>query len=215
MKPYSNKGQWLVVAVLAASACAPPVSSTGSSSIRTIDPNRVQGPYAPAGQQFSIRLDQSIDTMGSLRNGAFTARLLSPLSGSDGRVIAPTGALVHGSIHSLGSTTSPRVKLDFETVDTVYGPAPIQASIRAAQYRRYPGPVNFRLSPYAGDYYYGYGWGYWGGWPGWGPVGGGPWYGYGDWVPYRPNEVHLPAGAQLRLVLTRPVIPARTMVSPR
>jgi hypothetical protein len=204
---------WLVAALGAAPACAPVVASSGPHSVRTVDPNLVRGPYAPAGQRFSVRLDQAIDTQESLRRGTFTARLQTPLVGADGRVFAAAGTTVSGHIRSLGSMESPRVLLRFDSIDTVFGPAPLQASLRGAQYRRYPGPVLYSVWPGYPVYD-----GYWGAY-GWGPIGGGPGYayygGYWDYFPYRPPEVHLPAGARMDLLLTRPLFAPGTTVERR
>jgi hypothetical protein len=190
-----------VLALVAVSAaCGPTVSSTGSHTVHTLNPAQVSGPYAPAGQMVAVHLDQTIDTMVSTRMQQFTARLQTPLLDAQGNVFAPVGSLVHGHVASLGSIEAPRVKLQFDAVDTPFGTLPLSAALLDAQYRQYPGPVVFLPGPdYTG------GWGWWG-------YGGGPWD-YGTEA-YRPHEVQLPRDAVLHLQLTRPVLAPGTGVIP-
>jgi hypothetical protein len=193
--------------LLGMSACMPTVSGSGTTATNVPRSASIQGPYVPAGQRLVVQLDQAIDTMESLRRGTFTAHLVAPLVGADGRVIAATGATVHGFVRSLGSVDYPRISLRFESVDTVYGSAPLPARVRNAQYRTYLGPALYGAAP-AEPY------GAWGGGPG-AFYGAGLGYGYyGDWyyAPYYPREVHMPAGAQLELQLSQPLVPPGSTV---
>jgi len=168
--------------------------------VRPVDTSRVQGTFGQAGQRFQVSLDQPIDTLESVRRGTFTAHVVSPILGSDGRVLVPAGAAVTGEVRSLGSLETPYIRVRFDTVETVHGAAPLQARLRAADYHEYMGPW---ITGYDVGYRSGYAWG------------GGPSYA-NDWyyVAFRPTEVRLPAGARLDLVLTRPLVPPGSAVLP-
>lgn len=200
--------------VLVLGGCAPAVMAVRPSSVPRIEPSQIRGPYVPKGTRMIVRLEGEIDTLRSRPGQPITARVLAPLYAPDGRVIVPAGATLRGRLVSVGSPERPRVRLLFESVDTVQGPAPIVAEIEASQHARYPGPTRWRQVP--ADWYYGglstyaygdlYGWGPWGGGP--------PGFGGYVWEPYNPREVYLPEGALLRLELDEPLIPPGTRVLP-
>lgn len=196
----------LLAVASATGGCAHPVASTGTHDVHHhANAAGFAGPWAPAGARLTAQLEQPIDTSVGGERSTFTARLVTPLRGAAGRELAPAGATIRGRIVSLGSRTSPRVRLEFDQLDTVYGPARLNAALRSAQYSTYRGAtVHVPWGTDGATTFDGYG-------THAGtrllPYGGGP---YSDgYVPYRPREVRLPAGAQLDLVLTRPLVAPR------
>lgn len=191
--------------------CVPtPVSSTGPQTVRTAEEAHIQGPFVPAGTAFSIRLDQSLDTLGSGSGQRFTGVVSRSLADRSGNVIVPAGAHVNGHVQSvIGTTGVPRLRLHFEGIETVAGVKPIAVRVSSADLVTYAGPPQVTAAPFGYDSWYG---SYYGSYPA--PIGGGPvaWpsygygYGYGGYDVYIPREVHLPAGATIDLVLTRPVL---------
>ena len=200
-----------VVIAFVAGGCYSTVSSTSPRRVRDVDPARVQGPYVPAGARFSVRLNNDIDTMRSATGQPFTGVVEVALTGPNGQVVVPAGAAIRGHLASTGSAISPSVRLDFESVDTVNGPAAIEARVKASNYQAYLGPPMFVPAP---SYGYSSAWGYGYAGPGFpfggygvAPYGGGPYYGGDLYTPIQPREVRLPQGARLELQLTRPILP--------
>jgi hypothetical protein len=185
--------------VLAAGCTTAPVTSTSGRSIHTSAEARITGPFVAAGTQFTARLDRPLDTMATTRGETFTAVLDQPLVDQNGRAIVPAGARLTGRVDSVMGVNGPRLRLDFQGVQTTAGFAPIEARVDASTAQTYLGPPRYVAQPYGYDSWYGP---YYGGYPY--PYGGGPsGYVYDE---YRPREVHLPAGAVLRLTLTHPLI---------
>ena len=197
------------VAVLSTiAACMPtPVSSTGPQTIRNAEQARIQGPFAPAGTSFSIRLDQSLDTLSGGSGQRFTAVVARGITARNGQVIVAPGAHVHGYVQSVvGVTGVPRLRLHFDGIETVRGVQPLSVRINSADLMTYAGPPQYAAAPFGYDSWYG---SYYGSYPA--PIGGGPvpWpsYGYGyAYDVYIPREVHLQAGAAMDLLLTRPLL---------
>jgi hypothetical protein len=164
-----------------------------------MDEAQLQGPFVPAGTRFTARLDRTIDTQSTHRGEPFFAVTDEALRDRAGQVIVPAGARIHGRVHSVHGATGNRIRLEFDGIDTLVGYAALQARIDDADSQHYRGAARYSARPQGWDSWYGP---YYGSYPG--GVGGGP-------VPYlydevRPREVMLPAGATLRLVLTRPLV---------
>jgi hypothetical protein len=207
----------VVLVVLAMAGCgSPPVASVGPRSVHHVDARRIQGAYVPEGTIFTVHLARAMDTRGSPRGTPFTARLEKPLCSATGEVLVPAGSVLHGRLASVGHANAPRIRLDFDTVDTPAGPAPIQAAIRHAQYQIRRGSPHARVVPesssYADDpFLYPYDRYAYGG-PSRSVVGGGP--GASTTQMYYPNEIQVPQGAILRLVLVRPLLPPGSTIRP-
>jgi hypothetical protein len=209
----------MVVIGVVATGCYSSVSSTSPRRVRDVDPATVQGPYVPAGARFSVRMNDQIDTLHSTPGQPFTGTVEVALTSPDGQVVVPAGAAIRGHVASIGSPSAPRVRLDFESVDTVNGPARIEARVKDASYQAYLGPPVFVPAPVY-DYSDAWGFGYAGpGYPmgGYGirPFGGGPYYGE-LYEPVQPREIRITPNSRLELQLTRPLLPpGARVVSPR
>ncbi len=140
-------------AIIAMSVLLPPlacgtvqeVSSVGPQNPHPLPAGSVAGPYVQAGTQFSARLDQRIDTLYTPPGTRFSATTTAPLLASDGRVIVPSGAKIRGVVMSVGDADAPILRLDLEDIDTVEGPVPLHAAVRAAQHHDWAGPPTTTL----------------------------------------------------------------------
>jgi hypothetical protein len=167
-------------------------------------------PYAPAGTEFEVRLDRTIDTQTSVDGEPFTATLIRPIS-AGGVVLVPQGAELHGRVARI-DRFGPRIELAFDSVALPAGRAPIGArviSVELTRYRTLPprwGVANAQ-PPSLGS-------------PEERAMGipearvGGP-----DAQVPGPDaqdrgatiEMSIPQGAALRLILTRPIVDARSL----
>jgi hypothetical protein len=205
----------LIALAIAAPACSTAipqdVATTTPADVRKVDPKHVAGPFVQAGTVFTIELEQPIDTRGSRIGQPFTARTVEALVASNGRVIVPAGALVHGRVASTGNLAHPRVRLELDSIDTANGPASVAAVVLQAQRFTYPGDVSLdpvEAPAFADEYVYPFD-----------PMG----YGTGTSrgpsasVAYEhayPREIRIPRGARISLELTRPILPPGTGFTP-
>lgn len=195
-----------MIAVLLAGCAATEadVAAVGPKTVRDIDPRLVEGPFVHAGTRFTVRVDQPIDTEFSTAGTPFTARAEVPLRGTDGKVLVPAGALLRAHVVSTESDGQPRIRVELDSIDTVFGPTRITAAVEHAQRQVYSGPpvVLPTPAPYLMDDYlypidfYGYGYG-----------------GYRNRV-FLPREIHIPVGAVLTLVLMRPLFAPGDRIHP-
>jgi hypothetical protein len=119
----------MVLCACAFCACARrEVESVAPGTVVGVAPNRVHGPYVPAGAFLTIALGRPLSTA-SVPGEPFTATVESALVGTDGRVAVPAGATLWGHVVSTREGGSPRIVLSFDTVQTTLGPAPIVAAI--------------------------------------------------------------------------------------
>jgi hypothetical protein len=123
------------------------VSSIGPQNPHPVPPGAVRGPFAQAGSLFVVALDGAVDTFYTPPGTRFTATVTRPLEGLDGRVLVPTGAKVHGTLASVGTTDAPLIRVELESVDTVAGTVPLHAAVRWAQHYDWKGPPT--PEPYA------------------------------------------------------------------
>ena len=203
----------LLLIFVSTASCAeePDVAAVGPTSVRDLPPPRVVGPYVHAGVALPLRIDGDIDTEYAQRGAVFTARTEAPMRADDGSVVVPEGALVRAHIVSTGTAEAPRVRIAFDSVETVQGPARIAAQIEHAQHTAHPGPLT-PVPPesarvFVDEYVY--------------PVDFTQ-YGSGEWPTnntfqgaqslYFPREIHIPEGSRMTVVLTRPILPPGTRV---
>jgi hypothetical protein len=137
-------------------------------------------------------MDRAVDTYFTPAGSPYTATVATPLFGSHGRLIVPSGAKTYGTIVSVGSYEEPRLRLTLDSIDTVQGKTPLHAAIRRSQYLQWlaPDPLDFAASARTSS----------GSPPG--ATSYGPFYGYGF---SQPREVHIPAGAVVELALVEPL----------
>jgi hypothetical protein len=178
------------------------VASIGPQSPQPVAPGVIRGPYVQAGTAFWVRLDQPIDTFYTSPGAPLSAKVAAPVQGWDGQVLVPTGALVRGTLASVGEGDAPIIRVQLQSIDTIRGTVPLHASIRSAQHYDWKGPptpetITADVYPYDFEDY------------------GTETSSSNTSVPGRPvegrtlmqpREVHVPAGALLRLQLTEPLV---------
>jgi hypothetical protein len=153
-------------------------------------------PYAPAGTEFEVRLDRTIDTQTSVSGEELTATLIRPIS-AGGVVLVPAGAELHGTVARI-DRFNPRVELAFDSVALPSGRVPIGVrvlSVELTRYRTLPprwGVANAQ-PPSMGS-------------PQAQAVGSTDAQDRGVTI-----EMSIPQGAALRLSLTRPIVDARSL----
>lgn len=197
------------VLVLALGACAPSVASVRPHTAVDIEPEQIHGPYVPKGTRFMVRLEDTLDTRRSRPGQGFQATVLTPLRTPDGKVVVPAGSTLVGTVVSTGRPDRPRLRLRFDSIETVHGAAPLVADIEHSERTRYRGPPRLRPTPLVADEVSIAP----SGRVGIPPVGGGPaWDVNPPLEIYSPREVHLARGALLELELSEPLIPPGTRV---
>lgn len=201
------------VLALAAGCAREGVHAAEPQEVKRVSPAAVQGPYVPAGTQFAVSMQDTVGTQTSYEGTPFTATVVRPLLAGDGSVVVPQGATVHGRVANVDSGMSPVLLLDFDTIETQWGDAPISAKLQDAQKVTFPGNDEVYDPAYGYDDYGYYDAAFYS--PG---IGTYPYYGgyYGGVTPYyqpigfydyNAREIRVPAGATLQLELTRPILP--------
>lgn len=88
---------------------------------------------APAGAIFAVTLNNTISTQSNTAGDAFTATLQEPIMDTEGNVLVPAGATVHGHItrvsHSGDVTKTATINLAFDRVTWGNRSAPLDASV--------------------------------------------------------------------------------------
>lgn len=188
----------VLVSALVACGGQPLVQSQAPTTVIDVPSAEVHGPYVPAGGTLSVVLDRTLSTLHSLPGEPFAATSESSLKAPDGRVLVAQGAKLRGHVATAHDGDSPQLVLSFDTVQTPTGNAPIVAEILDV---KEPPPPNslaraereLLSSP-----------------PTPGPPSGVP-----ITAPQPAStDVTLPAGAVLKLELTRPILPPGTIVGP-
>jgi hypothetical protein len=133
--------------------------------------------YAPAGTRLAIRLSTPISTVSSSAGQTFSAEVLTPVLAADGTVLVAAGAPLLGHVAQIefGGTT-PRLRLGFDTVETMRGPAPLAVGVVSTESRRAPGTMELVPRPSGALT-----------------------------VHRRPAHIEVPAGARIELALTEPL----------
>ena len=95
-----------------------------------------EGPQVAEGTQFRVRLNQGLSSQHSYAGQPFTAIVETPLRATNGDVLVPKGALLHGEV--VDANISPAdLTLRFSTVETDEGRTRVEASIRASEQKLY------------------------------------------------------------------------------
>ena len=201
---------WLGLACAGLVACdkTTGVQAAEPKQVESVPPERVQGPYVPAGTEFVAVLQDELGTERSSSGTNFTARLQHDLKTPDGQILVRSGSELKGKVVSVDSGPQPSMKLDFHTIATTGGDVPIAATITRAHEYVWLDP-EFVYDPFAGYeavlyhpvYHPGYV----------GPTSTGP--GVRPEVVYS-REITLPEGTELTLKLTRPLPGPAAQVTP-
>jgi hypothetical protein len=170
--------------------------------VRTTSRTIVRVPHedeVPVGTEFAVRLTTPIGTSLNEPGDSFVAASVTPLRAADGSLVAPEGAKTTGKGVGVDEGPAASLRIEFESIDTVSGSAPLSATVEAepsalARYRTEP--IYSTQLPYTAVLL--------------------PISTSGDSDSVTPRDrsivhrVNLPAGTPLGLVLMRPLAPAPT-----
>jgi hypothetical protein len=181
------------------------VRATGSTRVRAVSADQIQGAYVPAGTEFVVRMNEQVSTQGSRVGQPFSATLQTPLREPGGAVLVPPGATVSGHVAGLQWGRLPVIWLAFESIESPGGSLPLEVAVRGAERITLRGPARVALLPSHDNV----------GTAIFEPTFGAPYQntlgepngGYGR-PPFfgHPLEAVLPPQAWIRLVLTRPLL---------
>jgi hypothetical protein len=186
-------GNWktvIALGALLASSCHQPIN------VETRAPTEpAPRDTAPAGTTFTVELSRPIDS--NVPAAPLDAIVLGPITGAGGSTIAKNGAAVAGRAIGVHGPNGDGVELELDTIETTDGKTTLSATFAPRQ--RDPSLANLDLrGPGIGyDALLGH--------PPAAPtsaIGGGP-------RETPAPSIHLPAGARLDLMLTRPLGSAR------
>ena len=119
----------IAFATLAAVACASTQSASGNRAAANAEV-QIQGPHVRAGTRVRARLNRFIDsTTTPGRAQPFEAVVLSELRTNDGDVFVPYGASVRGDL--VWDEARRRVQLNVATIETVVGAVPVVVDVRS------------------------------------------------------------------------------------
>lgn len=99
----------LVLALTGSLGCAaekPQVMAAGPQTAEYVSTDDIRGPFAQSGTQFSVILDQELDTKTSYVGQPFTATVGAPIYSTSGRIIVPKGATLEGEVVNIGQEPS-------------------------------------------------------------------------------------------------------------
>lgn len=118
-------------------ACAGTTQNTApNSSTALVAPSPAQMEKAElanvSGAELRVRLNQDLGPGLSSEKGTFSARLMSPIVSSRGRVIIPVGSLVHGHVVHVDDSNR-RIELAFDRIETRTGSHWLRATVIGAQ----------------------------------------------------------------------------------
>lgn len=184
------------------------VRSVDPQTIVRHDPTKIATPHVPAGTSFRVEMLAEVGTDISREGDPFVAVVLDPLVAPDGTLVVERGARVSGNVADVDTGLTPKLALDFVAVDTVRGgAAPIAVKVEGAEEVEIAGRPD--LDPTVPNYdatFY----------PpatatfpaGTGPISP-PRYLHPSVLQYDADagDLRLPRGAELRVTLTRAIVP--------
>jgi hypothetical protein len=119
-----------------AAGCARPPAAAGtvvSASPQEIRHGQVEGPHLPAGTPVTLRLITPIGTDASRAGDDFTAEVAEDVLLADGTVAIAKGAPVRGVVTRVERDDAPALELEFSAVRTTWGERGIEARIEKAE----------------------------------------------------------------------------------
>jgi hypothetical protein len=128
----------IVAATVLLTACAGKsrVAEPNNVSLAKLTPDAAKMERAElaniTGAEMRVRLNQDLGPGISTVNGTFSARLISPIVGSRGRVLVPVGSLVHGHVIHVDEA-SRRVEIAFDRLETRSASYWMRATVVTAQ----------------------------------------------------------------------------------
>jgi hypothetical protein len=118
---------------LLASACGSQPHAAARAPAPEPADERLEEPYLPVRTEFGVILEQPIGTHLVTPTQQFTARVRHPVRSPENEIVIQTGALIHGRIIAVEEKPALHIKIKFDEVETTWGPAPITATISSAE----------------------------------------------------------------------------------
>jgi len=195
-RPFEHTRSIFAFALLGCACGASPKAAPRAPEPLPIVDERLEEPYLPVRTEFTVILEQPIGTR--VAPQTFSARVRHPVRSPQNEIVIQSDARIHGRVIAIDDKPALHIKVRFDAVDTTWGPLPVTATIRSADpYAssmsgadggtvRYDAALYMPTTdvPLLFDA---------------GAVGGGP-------RAWRESAIHLPKGAELRLMLVRPVV---------
>jgi hypothetical protein len=203
---FEHAGPILAYALLGCASARPPEARAPEAAIVE---ETLEEPYLPVRTEFSVILEQPIGTRIPPQAATFSARVQHPIRSPQNEIVIPSGARIRGRIIAVERKPALHIKIRFDDVDTTWGHAPITATIRNAEpFASSMGGTDGARIPYDAALYM--------------PAGdpppvplyanaaasGGP-------RPWGQSGILLPQGAELRLMLVKPIVAPPHARSPR
>lgn len=171
--------------------------------------------FVPMGTRFTVSMDQALPLQRVRVGQEFTARSIEAVEGADGEVLIPVAATLTGEVVAVRRAGNPMIAVRFHSIETVTGEeVPIDAAVLEVDVQRRPGAPRPRAL-YADPEAPAFGTALSEGWlrrypPTGGRIGGRePVSAIYLGSLYSPGEARVPETAEIRLVLTSPlVVPA-------
>lgn len=100
-------------------------------------------PMVPVGTTMDLRMAETISTQSHEAGDGFTANVIEPVHGSDGSVLIPSGATLHGTIESSERSTGPEdpaaLTFRFDELHMKGNTYPVTATVQSAEARETEG----------------------------------------------------------------------------
>jgi hypothetical protein len=207
MRPNEHTRRFLAFAFLCCACSASPPTAHAPAPPPIFE-ERLEEPYLPVRTEFGVILEQPIGTRIATRGQTFSARVHHPVRSPLNEIVLQTGARIRGTVISIENKPALHIKVRFDDIETTWGRAPIAATIRSAEpYATSMGGMDGVRIPYDAALYM----------PTTEPpsleaqaaVGGGP------TVTWEQPGILLPKGAEIRLILMKPIVSPPGTRSPR
>jgi hypothetical protein len=122
----------LAFALLACACSASPPRARAPAPPPIAD-ERLDEPYLPVRTEFTVILEQPIGTRVARQPFTFSARVRHPVRSPQNEIVIQTDARVRGRIVAIEQRPALHIKIRFDDVDTTWGREPITATIRSAE----------------------------------------------------------------------------------
>jgi hypothetical protein len=131
-RPFEHTRLTLVFALFASACGSQPHAEARAPESQAAD-EHLEEPYLPVRTEFSVILEQPIGTHLISPTQTFSARVRHPVRSPENEIIIQTGAHVHGRVIAVEDKPAVHIKIRFDDVETTWGPAAITATIRTAE----------------------------------------------------------------------------------
>ena len=123
-------------AVLAACIQRPPgIVTSEATRVEHRAADAIGGPHVPAGTPLEVVTVDALGTTVAAKGAPFEAVVTHDMTDADGDLVVRSGALVRGKVSRTSEEEAPPVLvIDVESIETVRGTAPLEATLRSAEH---------------------------------------------------------------------------------